>query len=70
MWSLVGRDGGLGHVSELLSDRSTGGVVVAARLVVSVRTVDSHLQRTYRKLGISLGSSPLFGSRRGASAAT
>jgi DNA-binding CsgD family transcriptional regulator len=26
---------------------------IAERLVVSVRTVDNHLQRAYRKLGIS-----------------
>jgi DNA-binding CsgD family transcriptional regulator len=26
---------------------------VAERLVVSVRTVDNHLQRVYRKLGVS-----------------
>ena len=41
------------HEIALLAASELSSREIAERLVVSVRTVDSHLQRTYRKLGIN-----------------
>jgi DNA-binding CsgD family transcriptional regulator len=57
--TLRGRTGPAGELTErereiaLLAASGLSSREIADRLVVSVRTVDNHLQRAYRKLGIS-----------------
>jgi DNA-binding NarL/FixJ family response regulator len=49
----------------LLAARGLSSRAIAERLVVSVRTVDNHLQRAFRKLGVR-GRGDLAGALRGA----
>ena len=46
---LTGRE----HEIALLARSGLTSAEIAARLVLSVRTVDTHLARVYRKLGIT-----------------